>query len=339
MQRFIVFLGLLALLSACGASRSQADLPLWVQQPPSAPGREYAVGRGVVRRLAVDQAVAGVLAQVEVSVRSDRHDSSTYRSEESTDTPRSERLRMAIAEEIRTTVDLEDVQGLRIVREHQGPGGEFMVLAELDRREWARGLRHRVQLVDEDLAAAWQAFQAAAPQQESAIGTLLRLRRRVLPLAVERDLLERRHAVVAPGSSLPEPPVDPARIQEQLATMLDSLRIALDLDEDLQALAPELINALAGAGFTVTDDPARAQLIVGLDLGLSQRRIDGLVRLDGMLTGTVIDAASRQLVCGLRSNERASAADAELARQRLLRDLAPQAAAALDAELMAQLRP
>ena len=191
------------------------------------------------------------------------------------------------------------------------------VLVSFDRAGWLAKLNQRLQQVDHDLAAA----DALLPADGGPVAAV-RVIRVVAPLWPEREALcaARRQL----GESDPQPVVDREAQLARIRMSLTRIPLALDGDQAVAATLPTIRAELFRAGWLAGDTG-----IVKLKTSLvvSARFIDGLQRLDGILTG---DASGEPL----RITARADGGDETIARDRLAVKLGEALALELDRRLI-----
>lgn len=327
------------LLGACGGPRNDpafADLPAWVQQPPTRLGMAYAVGIGYSPDSAQQNGKNEVLAQLQVTIEALREDQTLITRREDSSGSRSAQMMNAVAESVLQRVAMQDVSGLRVAERAQGADGTHYALVALDRQAWAATLRQQITQLDTQLDAAWQTYQNDL-RQRGTLDQVAHLSGIVLPPAIEREALARRYALVNPGGSLATAPVATHTIRSAVAALLDGISIALAIGPDLAPIAVDCRQSLIARGFHVLDDPEAAQLVVELDLTIRGQAHGGLYRADGTLTGSIRESGSGRLLAAVRAEERASGNSPAIAGDRLKRKLAPLAAQAIDQALIERL--
>ncbi len=129
--------------------------------------------------------------------------------------------------------------------------------------------------------------------------------------------------------------MDRQAIAQRLSTILAESTVEVSFASPaVSDFRPAAVEALSNAGFHTVNEKGLLRLPLNLDLRRTD--IDGQVRLDGRLFGTIeISPAHGAATLGALSlNERASAPTIDSARDRLQRKLAAALAKDLDARLL-----
>jgi hypothetical protein len=329
--------GALTLAGCLGSDNRAADFgpPAWYGKPPQEEGRLFAVGAADDHDGALARAQQDLVSQLRLSIKSSTTHSENYSSQEATGTDRAERLAQNARSKVQAKASAEDLPGVTVVEQIVRSGTTY-VLLRLDRQAWATELRNRIAALDALLpseAAAVAALPATTPAQRlAAAGAHIR---RLLPLLVERDENLTRLRTALPGSPMPPDVVDRGALDRRLSNLLADLSVVLPADPSVAPLTAQLIESLRAVGLRTVDPHHTGVLQLPLVLTTRSETIDGQIRLDGQLTGSLRlspEAGGTQLG-GISLTERASSARPEVARERLYQKLALRLAEDLDARL------
>ena len=329
--------GVLALTGCLGSADRAAvgGPPAWYGKPPVEDGRLFAVGAGDDHDGALARAQQDLVSQLRLSIKSSTTHSENYSSQEATGTDRAERLAQNARSKVQAKASAEDIPGVTVV-EQVVDADTIYVLLRLDRQAWANELRNRIATLDAQLpgeAAAVTALPTTTPAQRlAAAGAQIR---RVLPLLVERDEDLTRLRTALPGTSMPPDVIDRGALDRRLSNLLADLAVTLPADPSVKPLTPQLIESLRAVGLRTVEPKQAAVLQLPLVLTTRSENIDGQIRLDGQLTGSLrlsAEAGGTQLG-GISLSERASSARLDVARERLYQKLAASLASDLDTRL------
>ncbi|MEK7414679.1 MAG: LPP20 family lipoprotein [Planctomycetota bacterium] len=311
--------------------------PAWIDQPPSEPGKLFAVGGAAKgkREAAAAKARQELAAQLRVNIKG----VTTSIDQEITKIgPGGERVGRAMSEfrnEATASVN-KDLDCTRIVAEAED-GKETWALAELDRVAWATKLRQEIGQVDlklgaekEHVATAGSGIRAAA-QALRAIGML----------AARRDALVADLIQADPSSTPPTCPIDLKALFEVCAKQLATITIKVEGVDDAVLLA-RIQDALTSAGLSVNEKSAN--LVLRIALRQSSRTVGNSVRFDAPGNATVVDPASgaiagsleivRHLDDGDTRDPRGMDLDAAQAKSRLYDDAAKAVAESANKRLI-----
>ncbi len=326
-------------LAGCGgdAVRETEQPPQWFQHPPQETGRLFAVGsaRSGERDAALARARQDLVSQLRLTITSTVQRNEDYANSESTGNNRAERLAQVARSDVQAKSAIQDLPGVTVV-EQLDQREACYVLLRLDREAWANDLRTRIRALDEQLpseAAAILALPSTTPAQRlAAAGQQIR---QVLPLLVERDEYLTRLRIALPGSPMPGEAVDRNALDRHLHDLLADLTVSLPPDTSVAPLHSQLIESLRGVGLRTV--PAGQLAVLNLPLTLTTRAetINGQVKLDGQLNGSLRladDAGGKQLG-GITLSERSSSTREDVARERLYQKLAKRLAEDLDQRL------
>ena len=313
-------------LGGCGLVPGRDEAPAWVRSAPVEPGALFSVGSGGGRDAAISSARAELARSLRVSIDASSRALARAEDQRGSRSGRSERFESSYVSDARSSARIEDLPGVTVV-EVVAHAGETWALLRLDRAAWAEDLRA-------GLAANDQALAALALPPAASAASAAKLLRAGAPLWAERERLVAGLRLAAPGVLPPNPPFDKFAWQHGIDLALAGIGLDLIAGAELAQLRPLLAEACARQGILLA---ANAPLRLALDLDVREQRVaisdQSQWRLDGMLSGRVLDANQRELG-GFTLSERASAGDAAEARRRLLAKLADRLAADLDRRLV-----
>jgi hypothetical protein len=188
-------------------------------------------------------------------------------------------------------------------------GDRAWVLAAVVVGPWFEALGARVAELDR----AAEAAVAALPAEPDPIDAL-RCWRTLAPLWAERDLITRRLAHCSPGRALPAEAADRAALERRLRALVERATVELvTLDAGSRPIIASLGDSLTKRGWRVVGSDGWARLAVSV--ATSERTIDGLLRLDGVLDGELTVAG--EAGSPVHVIDRGDGGDALLARARL----------------------
>lgn len=336
MRHLLLLLPLLLALVSCGGARSAADdIPSWAAHPPKAEGRLYGVGSAGDFTAAESVARRDLAAQLSVTVVAEREDRDVHTAVRATGRSPSERLESVARQRIETRIRQDDLPGVTVEAREQR-GATAWVLVVFDRAAWASQLEQRLAGLDRRIAPTWEAFLVLSNQSAGPFQPLARSYLDLAPLLLERAALAERLGVAAPGRPVATSPATPTAARTRLSTRLDHLSLRLPRDSSVQALLPALTESLRGSGLRIASGEAQADLHLELTLGVDQRSIDGMQRLDGILRGRLL-VADGSPVAALELSERAASANQATARHQLESKLAAALIQAIDEHLISWL--
>lgn len=325
-----IALSLTGCMGGGGSSRAnpESDLPDWYRQPPSrGPHLVVGVGDGADREAARATATAEVIRQLQLSVAVDDTNVRTVSSEQSSGSPRSERVVEQARRDVRMQAAQEDLPGISESAYHQGPRRDY-VMVTFDRRVWANDLNARLGELDTTLTGADQRLQAA--EGGAAIG----IARDLIPVLIERaDLVERLH-VASPGSTVAAPPIDLLTVQAILRAQVDELTLFIQLADGLEAMRPTLVEACAALALPVVNDPNAAQLRLEVSVRTRTQTVQSLIRADGSADLVLTHATSGRQLAATSLESRTSANQEALAIERLHDRMAGQLATHIDTNIV-----
>jgi len=286
----------------------------------------YAIGSGAGRDAAISNARAELARSLRVSIDASSRAVERGEDQRSSRNGRSERFESSYVSDARSSARIDDLPGVTVV-EVVPHAGETWALLRLDRAAWAEDLRTR--LAETDRALAGLALPSGASASSAA-----RLLRAGAPLWAERERQVARLRLAAPDVAAPALPFDKIAWQQGIDLALAGIRLYLDAGPDLAPLRPLLAEACARQGIVLAAD---APLRLVLEVSVREQRVaiadQSQWRVDGVLSGRVLDANQRELG-GFTLSERSSAGDTTEARRRLLAKLADRLAAELDRRLV-----
>jgi hypothetical protein len=148
---YIVFVGLVLLLSACGGStpqvsteqllESKSELPSWYENPPASDGNVlYGVGEGVNKDDAVAHALSDILARLNVSISSSFSSKKVVREGSATSS-----VDAVYVDKISSIVQTININSYDIVAYKKLGFKKYAALVKVDKKEFARALQKDIQ--------------------------------------------------------------------------------------------------------------------------------------------------------------------------------------------------
>lgn len=331
----------LFIVSAClgggGSSRSASAKPGWVMNPKKSDQYLYGVGSSENgdRESAKDEAQRDLVSQIRVGVSAVRTQNILSTRTETKNTMVA-RLDMQVDDVIQTTVNITDLPGIEVEQQRDMAGVTY-ILCRMDRAAWARSIRLKVNDLDGKISSAHDTVKNLMGEKLNVLQQAMRLYKELMPLFSKRKMLEERYSLASLNGMLPSPPVDPVEIRARLATLLSDITVALPTDAAIQPLVPQIIEACAQRGLRVVSDRAQAMLILDFKVTETSRIINGMIKLRGTASGSVIERANGRHLGGVDISGSGSSADKVEARRRMMQSLSRQIATALEKQLFTYL--
>lgn len=302
--------------------------PDWVDQPPSEPGKLYAVGsapRGK-RDDARTKAKQEIAAQLRVSVKATTTTSESETTRIAANGGRVGKAVQSFRNDAQVQVE-RDLSNTSIIKEAEDVR-EVFALAMLDRAAWAVSLRREIEQVDAKLTALRDQAAAAG----SGLYQAARALRSVGPLAAKRDILVADLILAEPQSQVPACPVDIGTVVEQCRKQMAAVSIRLEGAEDA-VFASRLQDAMSRVGLTVTEKAA--PVVLRLALRQSPRKLPNTwTRINVSGSATVVNPETGKIAGSLQVDESGTDVDENQARSKMLDAVSKSLAASIDEQLL-----
>lgn len=313
MKKLII---LILLIMSAGCARGPVA-PAWLDAEPS----NYLIerylsgrGQGEMVGLARDRARADLAKIFEVAIR----ESSSDRLQWQQGGANNDGLQTSISRDIQLQTS-QVISGIQIAETWRATeGGDYHVLAVLDRLQASNRLRTEINFIDAETAQNIERArrEETLPEQTSAAYN-------ALDAQLQRDYPQRMLRIVdLTGSGLP-PKYQLAELKSDFESLLDRWRIALKIETDELGAAQEILaGALANAGIRhlASEEQADYLLLVNLDAE-ELTTTDGWHWVRGTLRISLAEISSDNIVGSHQWSYKSSARQIDMVRIRAHRKL------------------